>query len=224
MRLSDCFIDIIAYTILLHKKEGLERLSFDQVSADMDRLNRDSEFLFEKSGCTREDYDLARFAVFAWIDETILGGSWEGKRQWQGEQLQLKYFQTSDAGELFFQKLNTIGAHQNHVRELYYICLALGFTGQFCNKGDDMLLEQLKISNLKLLTGSSVDLPSIDQLKLFPESYVADHDNSEKAPEKRVSILTIIAFLFPVGLYGVMFLIYSFVLSNIGNTLISRIP
>ncbi len=224
MRLSDCFTDIITYTILLQKNNGLKQISFDQASSDMDRLNRDSEFLFEKSGVARQDFDLARFAVFAWVDETIMGGSWEGKNQWQGEQLQLKYFQTSDAGELFFRKLNTIGSHQNHVREIYYICLALGFTGQYCNQGDDILLDQLKISNLKLLTGSSMDLPAMDQLKLFPESYVIDHDSSSSATGKKFSIFTLMAFLLPVGLYGVMFLIYRFVLNNIGNTLIGRIP
>ena len=224
MRLADCFTNIITYTILLQKKQSLEGLSFDQVSADMERLNRESELFFGKSESTREDYDLARFAVFAWVDETIMGGSWEGKRQWQGEQLQRKYFQTSDAGELFFQKLNTIGPHQNHVREVYYICLALGFTGQYHNQGEDMLLDQLKTSNLKLLTGSSMDLPAINKMKLFPESYIMDHDTSETVSQKGFSILTLAAFLAPVGLYGVLFLIYKFVLNNIGETLISRIP
>jgi type VI secretion system protein ImpK len=224
MRLADCFTNIITYTILLQKKQDLEKLPFDQASANMERLNRESEILFGKSESTRDDYDLARFAVFAWVDETIMGGSWEGKRQWQGEQLQRKYFQTSDAGELFFQKLNTIGAHQNHVREVYYICLALGFTGQYHNQGDDMLLDQLKTSNLKLLTGSSVDLPALDKLKLFPDSYIMDHDTSETVSKKGLSILTFAAFLAPVGLYGVLFLIYRFVLNNIGETLISRIP
>lgn len=224
MRLADCFTDIITYTILLQKKQGLAKIPFDQASASMERLNRESELLFEKTGATREDYDVARFAVFAWVDETIMKGSWEGKSRWQGEQLQRRYFQTSDAGELFFKKLNTIGPHQNHVREIFYTCLALGFTGQYHNQGDHMLLDQLKTSNLKLLTGSSVDLPSMNQLKLFPDAYVMDGDISEASVEKGFSLFTLAAFLFPVGLYGVMFLIYTFVLNNIGDTLISRIP
>lgn len=224
MRLADCFSEMIAYTILLQQKQSLESISFDQAIAHMDRLITDSEQAYESSEFARPDYDLARFAVFAWVDETIMGGSWEGKRQWQGEQLQRKYFQTSDAGELFFQKLNTIGPHQNHVREVYYMCLALGFTGQYCNPGDDMLLEQLKASNLKLLTGSSVDLPAIDSLQLFPESYGMDQDESETIREKGFSMVTLAAFFVPLGLYGVLFLIYKFVLSNIGDTLINRIP
>ena len=224
MRLADCFTPIITYTMLLQKKGGLERLLFDQAYADMERLIKDSELLFQKTDSSREDYDTARFAVFAWVDETIMKGSWEGKRQWQGEQLQRRYFQTSDAGELFFRKLNTVGSHQNHVREVFYICLALGFTGQYHNKADHMLLDQLKASNLKILTGSSVDLPFIDRLKLFPESYIMDHDVLEPDHKRGFSVLTLAAFLAPVGLLGMLFLIYGFVLKNIGDTLISRIP
>jgi len=224
MRLADCFTDMMTYTIMLQKKTGLDSISFDQASAHMDRLIRDSESLFEKVDATREDFDLARFAVFAWIDETIMGSNWDGKGYWQGEQLQRKYFQTSDAGELFFQKLNAIGPHQSHVREVYYICLALGFTGQYHKQGDDMLLDQLKISNLKLLTGSSMDLPVLDQLALFPDAYIKDQGTSEAPPSKGFSLVAAAAFLAPVCLYGMLFLIYKFVLSNVGETLISRMP
>lgn len=224
MRLADCFSDIMTYTLLLVKKGGLENLSFDQAFADMERLIRESEALLEKSGASREDFDIARFAVFAWVDETIMSGAWEGRRQWQAEQLQRRYFQTSDAGEIFFQKLNTVGAHQNHVREVYYLCLALGFTGRYHNQGDDMLLDQLKISNLKLLTSSSMDLPSLDRMTLFPDAGVLDDELPEATSKNGISIFTVAAFLAPVGLFGVLFFIYRFVLGNIGETLISRIP
>ncbi|MCA1784817.1 MAG: DotU family type IV/VI secretion system protein, partial [Desulfobacteraceae bacterium] len=136
MRLADCFTDMISYTILLLKKTDREHISFDQAVAHMDRLINDSESLFAHTGIPREDYDLARFAVFAWIDESIMRSTWEGSRHWQGHQLQRRFFQTADAGELFFQKLNMIGPHQNPVREVYYICLALGFSGQYHRQGD----------------------------------------------------------------------------------------
>ena len=223
MRLADCFTDMMAYTVMLKKRTGPD-LSFDQARAHMDRLIRDSEALSGQARVAREDYDLARFAIFAWIDEAIMGSSWDGRTYWQGEQLQRRYFQTADAGELFFQKLNTIGPHQNPVREVYYICLALGFTGQYHNKGDDMLIDQLKVSNLKLLTGSSLDLPAIDRMQLFPDAYAKNTETSDAGAPGGFSLLTAAAFLAPVGLYGILFLIYKFVLSNVGETLISRIP
>jgi type VI secretion system protein ImpK len=223
MRLADCFTDMISYTLLLLKKEG-ESIPFDQALGHMDRLIHDSESLFETTGISREDYDLARFAVFAWIDERIMRSNWEGTRQWQGHQLQRRFFQTADAGEWFFQKLNMIGPHQNPVREVYYICLALGFSGQYHRQGDEMLLDQLRVSNLKLLTGSSMDLPDMDRITLFPKAYVKDADTRDTAGSRQFSWITLAAFLVPAGFYGLLFLIYTFVLNNVGQTLITRVP
>jgi len=224
MRLADCFTEMISYTLLLLNKKDGESIPFDQAVSHMDRLINDSESLFEKSGTSREDYDLARFAVFAWIDENIMRSTWEGSRHWQGQQLQRRFFQTADAGELFFQKLNMIGPHQNPVREVYYICLALGFTGQYHRQGDEMLLDQLRISNLKLLTGSSMDLPEMDRITLFPKAYVKEQDIEDSAGSKRFSWMMLAAFLVPAGFYGLLFLIYTFVLNNVGQTLINRMP
>ncbi|WDP92870.1 MAG: DotU family type IV/VI secretion system protein [Desulfobacter sp.] len=224
MRLADCFTDMMTYTIMLAKNSGTEQIPFDQAKSHMDRLVRESQGLFETFRGNMEDFDLARFAVFAWVDETIMKSAWEGRGYWQGEQLQRIFFQTSDAGELFFQKLNTIGPHQNHVREVYYLCLALGFTGQYHNQGDDMLLDQLRISNLKLLTGSAMELPDLDRMTLFPDAYDLEAEARETDRSSPFSLLTALAFLIPVGVYGLLFVVYKFVLGNIGDTLISRIP
>lgn len=224
MRLSDCFTDMMAYTIILYKKNGTNTIPFDQARAHMNRLITESQTLCDNAHLPREDYELAKFAVFAWIDEIIMRSGWEGKTYWQTEQLQRIYFNTSDAGELFFQKMNTIGPHQNQVREVYYICLSLGFTGQYHNQGDEMLIEQLKLSNLKLLTGSSMDLPDLDRMQLFPEAYIKDHSTSPQMRSKGFSLINAAAFAAPVVVFGLLFIIYRFVLHNVGVTLISRIP
>ncbi len=36
--------------------------------------------------------------------------------------------------------------------------------------------------------------------------------------------MTLAAFLAPAGFYGLLFLIYTFVLNNVGQTLINRMP
>ena len=225
MRLTDCFIDIITYVAYLLKSATAKQPTYDQIRADIQRLIKQSEICLENGTVSREDYDHARFAVFAWIDEAIMGSTWDGKTHWQREQLQRMYYQTADAGEIFFERLNTLGLHQGDVREVYYLCLALGFTGQYCNEGDEYLLEQLKTSNLKLLTGSSVGIPSLDKRELFPEAYPIE--SAEVTPlktERRFSPFTLICLAAPVVLYWTLFLIYRFVLSNIGETLISAVP
>jgi type VI secretion system protein ImpK len=224
MRLIDCFIDIIAYITYLVKSGAKKQPSFDQVKADIQRLITKSQRYLEDGTVPREDYDLARFAVFAWVDEAIMNSSWDGRTQWQREQLQRLYYQTTDAGEIFFERLNTIGPHQRDVREVYYLCLAMKFTGQYCNPGDEYLLEQLKTSNLKLLTGSSLGIPSLDKRELFPEAYPVE--SAEAGPLKaksRFSPLTLICIFSPVVIYGILFLIYRFVLDNIGRTFISTV-
>ncbi|MFO7713038.1 DotU family type IV/VI secretion system protein [Desulfosarcina sp.] len=226
MRLSDCFIELIAYTALVIRPESNRQADFEQVRADIQRLIAASETACQKGGFATADYDLARFAVFAWIDETILSSAWAGKNRWLGEQLQRRYFNTADAGKLFFERLNTIGPHQLDVREIYYLCLAMGFTGQYCNPGDDYLLEQVKISNLKLLTGSSMGLPDLKHTTLFPDAYAPD---SGRLPTAGPKIKPFSAFILvgagaPLLFYGVLFLVYRFILGNIGQSLINMGP
>lgn len=226
MRLSDCFIELIAYTALVIRQDTGGQAAFEQVEADIRRLISESEASCQQGGFSSADYDLARFAVFAWIDETILSSNWQGKSRWLGEQLQRRFYNTADAGKLFFERLNTIGPHQLDVREIYYLCLAMGFTGQYINEGDDFMLEQLKISNLKLLTGSSMGLPDLKQTTLFPDAYAPDSGQLPMAGPKmkRFSAFTLICAGAPVLLLGVLFLVYQFILGNIGQSLIKMGP
>jgi len=225
MRLSDCFIKLIAYVAYLTRSSADRQPAFAQVNADIQRLIAESETICHQGGFAREDYDLARFAVFAWVDERLLSSEWSGKIEWMRDQLQRRYFQTTEAGEHFFQKLNTIGPHQRDVREVYYICLSMGFAGQYCNEGDDYLLEQLKISNLKVLTGGSMGVPALDGQNLFPGAYPGDQEPpSTKGKGGRLSIAYLIGAVTPVVLLGAMFFIYQFILNSISQTLISTVP
>ncbi len=219
MRLMDCFIELVAYVVYFKKTTAERQPGYDQIKSDIERLIAASK---ERAGQTRasaDDYDQARFAVFAWVDEAILSSSWTHKNRWQGEQLQRIYFQTTDAGELFFDRLNTLGPHQRDVREVYYICLALGFMGRYCNEGDEYLLDQLQTSNLKLLTGSAVGPPSLAGTLLFDGAYPSDTDRAVTDSQKKgwFSPFTMFCVGFPVILGVALYLIYRFILQNVGE-------
>jgi type VI secretion system protein ImpK len=222
MRLTDCFMELVAYVAYVLKTAGSKQPPFDQVKADVHRLMTESENRFKEGHFSPEDFDLARFAICAWIDEAMLNSPWTDKGRWQAEQLQRLYYQTTDAGEIFFDRLNSLGPHQRDVREVYYLCLAMGFIGRYCHEGDEYLLEQLKTSNLKVLTGSSVGLPSLDRTELFPEAYPVDSDEVTSRPGKmRFSAFTLLCIGSPVALFLVLFLIYYFILGNVGETILS---
>ena len=225
MRLSDCFMELIAYTAFMVRDADRVRPPYSEVRGTVQRLISQSEAVCQAGRVAQEDYLLARFAVFAWIDETILSSTWEERMQWQREQLQRLYYQTADAGELFYERLNNIGPHQRDVREVYYMCLALGFTGQYCNEGDDFMLAQLRNANLKLLTGSSMGVPKVDETILFPEAYPASVEEPRNLPrERRWSPMNLAGAAAPVVLFGLMYLIYWFILGNIGRNLMGTVP
>jgi type VI secretion system protein ImpK len=225
MRLTDCFSELIAYVLYFLKAREREQISFVQVKSDIQRLINESEANARGASFSDADFDLARFAVCAWIDESILNSSWRDRLQWQKELLQKQYYSTTDAGEIYYEKLNGLGLQQQDVREIYYLCLAMGFKGRYCNEGDDFLLGQLKTSNLKLLTGSSIGIPSIEKENLFPDAYPSAPEGTALRGKKRwFSPVTIVSLVGPVLLFGLLFWIYQFILGNVGENFLSRMP
>jgi type VI secretion system protein ImpK len=221
MHLTDCFIQLLAYVAYFLKTVARRQPPYEQVKADILRLLGQSESYVKKGLFGQEDYNLARFAVCAWVDEAILNSSWAQKSQWQKEQLQRLFYQTTDAGEEFFEKVNSLGLHQREVREVYYLCLALGFTGRFINPGDETLLEQLKASNLKILLGSSVGIPSLENTQLFPEAYPLQREAQTDPKRKwQFPILTIVALVGPVVFFGLLYFVYRFTLSGMAENIL----
>lgn len=93
----------------------------------------------------------SKFALSAFIDETVLTSLWEGRMQWMSNPLQLKYFGEHLGGEEFYTKLQAFrqsGEQNRHLIELYYVCLQLGFQGKYRIKGFEKLMAlQVDIEN-----------------------------------------------------------------------------
>jgi type VI secretion system protein ImpK len=224
MHLTDCFIDLVAYVAYFLKTVAAKQPPYEQVKADILRLLTQSESGLKQGLFPKEDHDLARFAVCAWVDEAILGSPWVHKGHWQREQLQRLYYHTTDAGEEFFERLNALGFQQREIREVYYICLALGFMGRYCHKGDEYLLDQLKLSNLKLLMGSSVGLPSIERAELFPEAYPRERPETHRSKGRfSLSPFTLACLVGPVVFFFLLFFIYRFALNGIGENFLRTV-
>lgn len=218
MHLIDAFMPLIAYVVLFQKNVSAQQPGFDQVSADIQRLLSGSEQAVRTGAISPGDYDEGRFVVCAWIDEALLGSAWNQKQLWQREQLQRRYYQTTDAGVEVFDRLNTLEFHQKEVRELYYVCLSLGFKGRFIQSGDEFLLEQLKLSNLKILAGSSGGAPSLERLELFPEAFPATvAEIPQQRSAMRLSLVTVIALAGPLLFFGVLTAVYRFTLSSVAG-------
>ncbi|NPV05341.1 MAG: DotU family type IV/VI secretion system protein [Syntrophaceae bacterium] len=222
MHLSDCFIDLIAYVTYFLRSVESRQPSFERVRGDIQRLVAASEENLKKGLVPQEDYDQARFAVFAWIDEAILASPWRERDLWLREQLQRVHYRTTDAGETFYERLGALGAHQREVREIYYLCLALGFKGR--HHSDEYALEQLKTSSLKLLMGSSLGIPSLERVELFPEAWPAGSvDPGTRKRPPRWSWITVACVAGPAALFGLLFMMYFFILGHVGENFLRAV-
>ena len=214
MRIVDCFMELMAYVAYFLKTVRAKQPEFEQIKKDIDGLINQADSCLQQKKLSQEDIDHARLAVFAWIDEVILNAPWDNKEQWMRQQLQRRHYQTTDAGEIFFERLNSLGPHQGHVREVFYLCLSLGFTGKYIHQGDDFLLEQLKTSNLKILLGSSIGLPALDKGELFPGAYQKVEESINNQPlKKRISPMTLFGIVVPFIFFTALYIIYRFLLS-----------
>ncbi|MGC4068826.1 MAG: DotU family type IV/VI secretion system protein [Polyangiaceae bacterium] len=88
-------------------------------------------------GISDVDFRDATYAIAAFMDEQIMRSSWSGKTAWMSQPLQLTYFNENTAGEGFFNRLHALAstAGKEHLVEIYYLCLALGFRGRYSIPG-----------------------------------------------------------------------------------------
>ncbi|WP_051168283.1 type IVB secretion system protein IcmH/DotU [Marinospirillum minutulum] len=175
MRLIDCFIDVLAYVKQLQKSisEG-EQPSYKDVKTEVERRLADKALVYASLGYRREHYEQARFAIIAYIDEVLLSCNWQEANLWNANQLQKSYYDTAKAGEEFFNRLGEltlIDPADRDVREVYYYCLALGFSGRYFSPSERSKLDSMRLENFELLSQGQ-KLPWTDERAvLTPEAY-----------------------------------------------------
>ena len=199
------------------------RRDVSQTVAGVDELHSEFRRLLDASrqcaldhGIAVDIYEAALFAVVAYIDELLLTSDWEGRREWQHEPLQRINFDTTSAGAEFYDRLNELNKFgpDRDVREVYALCLGLGFRGKYFRGEDRKVYEDAKAFNLSLLLPEEAQR-NIDAATLFPFAYKG-HSEAEKYGFKpRLSIYPILIGV-PVVVVVGLALFYRY---NISSTL-----
>jgi len=128
--LADLCADLLAFA--LEMRRSGDPGDADILRAKIDEQFRDMDVRARQADIPQQDVQLARYAIAAFIDETILTSSWPLKDAWADKPLQLAYFNDFSAGEEFYNKVDAArGAKNVSVMEVYYLCLALGFRGKY---------------------------------------------------------------------------------------------
>ena len=88
-----------------------------------------------------------KFALAAFVDETVLNTNSPLREEWEKFPLQLEYFEEHLAGVKFFERLEGLIKEiktQADVVEIYYLCMLLGFKGKYKVYMEDQLQEVIK--------------------------------------------------------------------------------
>src|SRR5579872_2371851 len=94
-----------------------------------------AEQLALRRGYSGEDVLVAKFAVVAFLDESVLSSGNPLFADWRRKPMQLQLFGVTNAGEIFFRNIERLlarpdSAQTEELLEVYEICLLLGFRGQ----------------------------------------------------------------------------------------------
>ncbi len=224
MHLIDSFVDVLVYVQQQKKliNEG-QQPAFEEVRLNVERLLTEKSTLHLEGGYQSEHYDEARFAVVAFIDEVLLDTAWQESARWAADLLQRNYYRTASAGIEFFDRLaglNMIDPAHRDIREVYYYCLALGFSGRYFERSERASLERIRLDTYQLLmAGQNARLNDEGEL-LSPEAYPA---NSEQKTEVKSGRWTPFIFGVPVLVLVITYVAMKLDVVGMANQLVSLI-
>lgn len=125
----------------------------------------------------------ASFALVAWLDEIFSRSpAWNVR----ATSLQVQRFNSNNAHSEFFHHLSALQAEDAELREIYWLALTHGFTGQYYfESGDSGELGKLKAMHAQQLPVPPLDLATLVRDHVTPQPYAAPVPTGPREPERR---------------------------------------
>jgi type VI secretion system protein ImpK len=196
------------FDLVLRLKAGIVAPSND-LRPKVGAMLTDFEKRAERYRFNSKIIQVAKFALAAFVDETVLMNNFHMRDQWERNALQLEYFGEQLAGNKFFEKLeamlNQIDVTKDAV-EVYYVCMLLGFKGKYAVYEQEKLLETMQRT-----ANALVKVGKIAPVELSPHWLASDQPTP---PKKRgMPVWAKVGALGAVGLALVVYLVM-FVMSS----------
>ena len=120
--------------IFLHVLELLERIERNETPVAKDerarvraQIDRAEAMLGRKP-----DWELAKYAMVAWIDDLLIEAPWDGRMWWEENALEVELFNSRDAFTKFYtQAEEAQQLTKKDALEVFYVCVVLGFRGLY---------------------------------------------------------------------------------------------
>ncbi|MFH1139979.1 MAG: DotU family type IV/VI secretion system protein [Pseudomonadota bacterium] len=214
MRLIDFFIPMIFQAMQLVGNKAPAAQAYREVRDDLEAKLGQAEARARRAGFDPGDVQAAKFAVSAFLDETVLLSSWDGRDEWSVLPLCRFFFDTGKAGVEFFSMIEALPAGKRQVREVFGLCLALGFKGRYYDDRQAADLDKVISANLREIFGRPVDRMNLGTLRLFPEAYQGARSAGRGRLWRSLNPFNILIFLTPPILYLTLYVIYRFYLGK----------
>jgi type VI secretion system protein ImpK len=107
------------------------------------------------------------------------------------------------AGQEFFERLEALTADEAPVREIYLLCLCMGFVGRYSAAADSAELSQLRLDQYRLVLEAIGASTEGAELRLFPMAYrTGDMNKSSRTSHwpRWLRPTMILVVVVPVGL------------------------
>ncbi len=219
MRLVDFYIDpILKITEIKDNSQHLSE-NWKTIKSEFNQLLINSQSDAIKAGFSQAIANEAMFPVVAYIDELILTSKWKERILWQKESLQRIFFNTTNSGFEFYERLNKLNRQgdDRSVREVYLLCLSLGYKGRFYSPQDRPKIEEARGFNLDLLLPNDAN-KVFEKSTLFSDAY-HEQDQINVNRKTRINLIPLFAIT-PVVVVAATLIIYSIQIgSELGNIL-----
>jgi len=186
--------------LILRLKAGIVAPSND-LRPKVASMLEDFEKRAERYRFNHKIVQVSKFALAAFVDETVLMNNFPMRDQWEKYALQLEYFGEQLAGNKFFEKLQAMLGQIEVTKdavEVYYVCMLLGFKGRYA------VYEQEKLLAIMQQTANAlVKAGKIAPVELSPHWLANDQP---EPPKKRN--MPVWAKLTALGGLGMAFIIY----------------
>lgn len=134
------------FELLIKLQGGIISPSSD-LRKNFDQLIKELEASALKIGFRDTQIQHTKFALAAFIDETVLTANFPLREEWEKYPLQLEYFGEHLAGIKYFERLDSLikaGEDEIDIVEIYYLCMIFGYKGRFKIYLEDQLLLLIK--------------------------------------------------------------------------------
>ncbi len=130
-RLARSAASLLSLAIVLKRSHDLD--GFPDLRRSVDRMFHEFRSQARDEGVADDDIRDASYAMAAFIDETLLTATWNGRGEWQADALAKHYCNDEFVGDGFFDKLAEVRRAvppRLEVVEVFYYCLISGFRGR----------------------------------------------------------------------------------------------